>query len=260
LIPPKGALIQIISLATCQGKEGNVKNGGIHTLVKSLPLSKPLQIYNPAHASGGCDPESLDAAFLRFRQDMLRPDRAVTLADYEALARETPGLALSKIKLIPLYHPGLSGYPEHKAKNHITLVIAPFSPAIAANVLQYLNQRRLITTQIHVQAPEYLPLEIRAEICVKPYGPAAGLHIEDALRQFFDPIIGGVQGGGWQFGQDIGYEDVYRFIDDLEWVDHIYALTLHCRGNGVVQTTQGDLRLPPYALIRLGQCVLDTSR
>jgi hypothetical protein len=259
LIPPKGALIQIISLATCQGKEGNVKNGEINRLVKSQPLSKPLQAYNPAHAFGGRDPESLEESFLRFHQDMLRPDRAVTLADYEALAWETPGLALRKIKLIPSYRPGLSGYPENKAKNHVTLVVAPFSAAIASNVLQYLNRRRLITTQIHVLAPEYLPLDIYAEIRVKPYDPSAVLHIENALKHFLDPMEGGSQGHGWQFGQGVGYEEVYRFMDALEWVDHIYSLNLNCRGNGVVQTTRGDLRIPPYALVHLRQCVLDTA-
>jgi hypothetical protein len=258
-IPPKDALIQIISLATCHGKEGNVKNGEINLLVKSLPLPKPIQVYNPAHAAGGQDPESLEDAFLRYRRDALHTDRAITAADYESLTLTTPGLALKRVKAIPLYRPGLLNYPENKAPNCLSIAVLPYNQAIAANISRRLDRRRLITTQIHIIEPEYLPFDIQLEILTHSFASVDTL-VTNALARFFDPMTGGARGQGLQIGQGLEYEEVFRFVSGLEWVDQVLLLALHCRGNGMTQNAQGDIRVPPYALPRAGQYRLDVRR
>jgi hypothetical protein len=256
-VPPKDALIQIISLATCRGKEGNVKNGEINVLVKSLPLPKPIQVYNPSHAAGGRDPESLDEAFLRFRRESLHTNRAITSEDYEALVKSTPGLVPGKVKVIPLYRPGLLNYPENKAPNCVSIAVLPFNPVIAANISRHIDRCRLITTQVHVVEPEYLPLDVQLEIFTHS-SASVEASVRNALARFLDPVAGGVHGQGWQIGQYLEYDEIFRFVNGLEWADHILFLALRCRG--AVPDAQGGLRVPPYALLRLNQCKLDIRR
>ena len=73
------------------GLAGNVRAGQLSTL-----LARPLgvsEVTNPESASGGDDPETLDAARQNAPLTVLTLDRAVSLRDYEDFARGFAGIA-----------------------------------------------------------------------------------------------------------------------------------------------------------------------
>ncbi len=102
------------------GANGNVKADTILTL---LTADINAKVRNPRAASGGTDVETLETAQQRIRKDLKRPFRAVHYDDFETLAKQTPGLRLQRVKVLPLYHPN---YPGINMPGSITVIVVPF--------------------------------------------------------------------------------------------------------------------------------------
>jgi hypothetical protein len=90
----------------------------------------------------------------------------------------------------------------------------------------YLDQRRLITTRVHVVKPLYFRVGIQLTLVLTPdaltlkewnvRAPA-----EKALREFLDPLKGGPEGAGWPFGRNVYVSEIYELLDKLPGVDFV---------------------------------------
>src|SRR5262249_18812485 len=89
-IPPAGSTITATYLIG-GWQEGNVGPNTI-TIVKS-GVNVPATVTNPQAASGGSDRESIEHARVQAPQVFRSLHRAVTAADYAALAENVPGVA-----------------------------------------------------------------------------------------------------------------------------------------------------------------------
>jgi len=192
--------------------------------------------------------------------------RAVTPADFEQLVLEqwpqrvgttspqaNPTLALGEAatvqRVICLANRNLSlSDPEaasRDAPGHISLVIVPaadpHSPALPEPSLalrqslwQWLDDRRLITTQHHVVGPAYTPVSIAAELVLLEGAPLPREVRQQAivaLEQFFDPLTGGEQGTGWPFGRSVYPSEIYELLDRQPGVDYVRTVTLQANPN-----------------------------
>ena len=84
-VPPKGAPIRARRYRTGGGRAGNVARGAIQVLRSSVPYVS--EVVNREAARGGVDGETVEEAKVRAPITLRAQDRAVTLRDYEELAR-----------------------------------------------------------------------------------------------------------------------------------------------------------------------------
>ncbi len=261
-VPPPGATIIAIAANTfgAQGNAGANSISALDTGVHNVALlgdpkgtaEKFERIINPDAATGGAEEESLTHAQGRAIQTVQEVSRAVTLKDCETLALETPGVDLARASAVANQHPGFQCY---SAPGFITLVVVPRlplgrpspSPQLLSAVSAYLNPRRVMGTSIVVTGPEYLEVGVHAE--VKAFVGTGKVAIADgvttALQEFFDPLRGGPEGGGWPLGRDVYISEVVEVIASVPGVDHVLNIRLVVPG---CEAQCGNVCLRPLAL------------
>jgi hypothetical protein len=218
------------------GKRGLVPAGAITSLLSSAPGIDVNGITNLFASYGASDEETLEEVKARAPRILKSRDRAVTPEDFELLALRAAGIA--RAKALPRQHPG---FPGEEVPGVISVIVVPDidDPApmptegTLKTVCAYLDQRRLLTTELYVVKPTYRIVKIRAELIAKDDADLAEvkLYAEASIRRYFDPLTGGEEstvdapGPGWPFGGDIYYSLVYRRLL-FDGVKRVSSLTI----------------------------------
>lgn len=235
------------------GLRGNVTAGAISTLVTPVP-GLGDGVANLLAANSGRDEESLDAAKKRAPHSLRSRDRAVTAADFEYLAEQAG--SVKRAKALPGFHPD---FPNMKLPGTVSVVVVPDAdptnpmpmPADGTlrTVCRYLDERRILTTEVLVLKPSYQKVEVRAELVASDSADAALVHDEvvQALTDYFHPLRGGEDRQGWPFGGTIFYSRVYQRVFGVAGVDSITRLTLVL--DDVEQTACTDVAIAPHGLL-----------
>ncbi len=233
------------------GARTNIAAGLSLTLMTGIPGINTGNIASPFAAYGGTDEELLQDAIARAPQALKSQNRAVTCADYELLA--TQAGPISRAKALPLYHPD---FPGIEVPGVVTVIIVPDvnapapmpSPGLLQTVCAYLDQRRLIATELYVIAPTYVPLTITLQVLAQPDADTGAVEqaVEAALTAFLDPRTGGSSGTGWPFGGTIYFVDLLRtsLVTDVIRVASV-VVTL----NGTQAPACTDVPVPTGALL-----------
>jgi predicted phage baseplate assembly protein len=223
------------------GARGNVPAGAITALLTPVDGLDSGKVTNLFAATGGRDEERIEDAKDRARRSIRAQGRAVTVEDFEALAKQAGDIA--RAKAFPLMHPQ---FPTVKVPGAISVLVVPNAKRIAGQpfkpmpsegllktVCAYLDARRLLTAEVFVVAPSYQEITVSAEVVAKDDADTAAVRqqAEAALVDYFDPIIGGDNGTGWGFGETIRYSKVYQRIFSVDGVDSIEALTINVDGD-----------------------------
>jgi Baseplate J-like protein len=184
-------------------------------------------------AEGGAARETLAEAASRAYTERSKPTRAVTLEDFEALAKQTPGVTLARGWGQANTQPGFECV---SAAGVVTVVILPQLPkdhptpsgATIRAVRAYLSRRRILGTRVEVVGPRYVEVTVRAKVVAFDHTDPAAVRkrVVDALHQFFDPLHGGPEKTGWPFGRDVYRSEVMAVIDAAEGLDHVETLEL----------------------------------
>jgi len=190
-------------------------------------------VVNPLPATGGTIAETLVLAAGRADQLMRSTDRAVTLADYETLAKQTPGTLIARVSARANLHPS---FPCFQAPGIVTVIVLPFlpvdrptpSPGLLQRVSNYLRRRRIIGTRVEVIAPSYLQVTVQADVKALDGANKVNLQtkVVSALTTFLDPLVGGPDGTGWPVGRDVYRSEIMRVIDEVPGVDYVSSLAL----------------------------------
>ena len=177
-------------------------------------------------AHSGRDEETLREAKLRAPQTIKNKCRAVTTEDFEAFAKEASNI--KRAKALPLFHPN---FPGTEVPGVVTVIVVPDSDkpnpipsdGTIRTVCEYLNQRRLLTTELYVIKPDYIKVEIKCEVIVEDIMDSAVVKeaIGKRLCSYFHPLTGGEDGDGWPFGGDIYYSRVFHQIYSVPGVRRI---------------------------------------
>ncbi len=237
------------------GARGNVGAGRINRLLTPVAGVDGGKTTNPFAASGGRDEESLEDARKRARLSLRAHDRAVSSEDFELLARQAGNVR--RAKALPLAHPR---FPGIDVPGTVTVIVVPDAdPALTRmplpgdgllrTVCEYLDARRLLTTELFVVAPRYVRVEVRSEIVARDEADPGHVHleIEEALLAYLHPLSGGDDGAGWPFGGPIRYSKVTQRVYAVEGVDSIRSLVLLVGGEE--QAECRDVTIAPNALV-----------
>ncbi len=218
--------------------------------------------------------ESIENAVLRAQHEFRTPTRAVTSADYEYLVRQafaSPDFAnliqpcgrIARIKALPGYHPR----QPKQAPNIVTIVLIPEKSPVPANLISSLyayldTQYRLLTVELFIMEAEYVDISVRAAISIKStvVFDDAKKRVEARLREFLNPLTGGMDGKGWPIGRGVFCSEIFRVIDDVEGVDFAEiadnGITGYYKGTLLKSDAMGNVHIPQHSVVRFGGSII----
>ena len=171
--PPQGARI-IAQYDVCEGRAGNVPAGAI----RSGPgLPGGVQVRNPLPTWGGADAEDVASGEKRVSAFVRHRDRLVTADDFAEIARRAPGVDIARVEVLAAYHPDLGLTQPGDAPGVVTLMLVPRHDPVQPDaplpdrafidaLCHHLDARRLITTELVLRGPQYLPIWLSVGITV----------------------------------------------------------------------------------------------
>jgi len=252
-IPPAGANnILARTYRAGGGRVGNVPAGAINLLLGAVPSVQGIA--NPSSAEGGAEGETIEAVSVRGPRTIRHRRQALSLADYEALAREaSPAVAVARA--LPASHS-----TDRPAPGWVRVIIMPQSQdphpqpsfELRRRVREFLSARApaSIADRIVVGSPDYLPIGV--DVVVAPLNPQDAGPVEQRMRQaladFLHPLTGGPEGEGWPFGRDVYVSDVAAALERVPGIDYVSELNLLLDG-----TPQGErVSVPPHRIVVAG--------
>lgn len=226
---PRGGRLLVAGCACTLGAGGNGAYGPLERDGVSLLPIRP--------AWGGQDGEDGKSAFFRAAGEQELPVRAVSLSDYEALARRTPGLALGRVKAVSAARLGKPGAG-------VVVLAQPRSTDPLPSLTRWQGERlrvwlerfRLIGVPLEVRPPRYCPIEVRLR--VRLTAPAAGRSLRAAAIQHTDGVTGPLD-----FGAELSYTALFSALSAVPGVAAVGALELNALSGGGRRTQEGGLKL-----------------
>ena len=267
--------IQVTEYHYGGGSVGNAGPGTITNLEKQIPFV--ASVTNPVASQLGADEETVSDAENRAPQVLNTLSRAVSINDFVNLAKQTPGARIQRATALPLQRPqtqvvraadGTVIVPP-PAPGVVTVIVVPDGPdpkmPVATTqtlgaVAQYLDQYRLLTCELHISTPVYRLVEIQADIIVNPNALSGTVQaaLETALLNFYNPLTGGQQGAGWDFGGTIYVSDAYGQILNVSGVQRIDG-PVQIYVDSVLQPQDQDITLQPFELVYSTNHTLNVS-
>lgn len=234
LIPPNGSRI-LANYRVGGGQVGNVGAGQI-TVIAGAPQLQLLgaKVVNRAPASGGAERESIEQA-IRFAPTVFTSmQRAVTASDYVAQAKLFPGVSKARA--------------EATNWNTVKLFIAPTgsgeppSDILKRDLLAYFEDKRMLTSFIQIESPDYIRVDVTAEIGAAPYFRNEDVKSasEKAVRELFDFEA-------VDFRQTLFLSKIYEALERLDGVENVFV-----RRFKVTESTLPD-EIAPNGLIEMGE-------
>jgi predicted phage baseplate assembly protein len=209
-MPLPGEAIRCLGYRSGGGARGNVPAMAVNR-VKNARVA--LRVENALPAEGGQDAETTQEAEARIPRTLRTHDRAVAAEDFVEIALETPGRKVGRAHVLPRHKPQqrADGVP-----GVVTVIVLPAHDPITPDtptpdremlrrVCAQLETRRLVTTELYVTPPEYVPVDVSVAVEAEPGTGSETLMrwVELALRQHFAPLPPyGPDGAGWPFGRD----------------------------------------------------------
>jgi predicted phage baseplate assembly protein len=218
--------IEALAYRVGGGAAGNLPAGRLTEVLTGGPVT----VRQPFGAIGGAPAESLDETHARALALLSRPARAITVADWEALALDVPGVRVGRASALAGVHPDFSCW---SAPGVITVVVLPDcgdppvpGPDFLAAVTRFLRRRRPLTSELHVVGPHYVPVKVSATLHLGGPSPAVAARAQAALDAFFDPLRGGPIGSGWPFGRGVLESDLLDVLARLPGVAYVDGLQI----------------------------------
>ena len=231
------------------GQRGNVAARTLHTVATPVEGVDSGEVYNLLAAHSGRDEETLDEAIKRAPSVVKSRSRAVTSEDFELLAGQAANV--KRARAMPLLHPD---FPGVRVPGVMTVIVVPDAPENVPNpmpsegtlrtVCAYLDQRRLLTTEVYVIAPTYQHVLIDTEIIVEETADTAEvkLEIERTLLDYLHPLKGGEEKLGWPFGGTLYYSRVAQRILAVSGVQSIQRLLIELDGEEMEECRDVPIR------------------
>jgi len=247
--PPLNARIVAIAYRHGGDSSGNLDPGTI-TKPVSLP-ARVTAVTNIVAAQGGKDAETLDEAKLRAPVELKVMGRAVTESDFEFLAMQTPGVVLGRAQAVALRRPfsdAASGPGldlDNQAAGAVAVIVVPRTEGLyprptlgeMRKVCLWLDQHRLITTEVHVVPPMYLRLyDLDIKVTAEPGHSAAALReaVATDLETWLHVLDGGDDGKGFPFGGLLTHAAILARLFAVPGVKRVERLGLRLDGNSPV--------------------------
>ena len=245
--PQIGERVRVASYRWGGGEAGNVPAEAIgrwgdlrNSPVPPLPLRRPaglsIKLANPFAAVDGEDAESIEEGLRRIPTELRRNRRAVTSDDFASLALETPTVSLVRAECLPLFHaptqvrqPGCVSVVVWPARDPDHPQAPRPDSRELSEVCRWLDQWRLVTTELYVIPPTYQRVAVSVSVAVQAgYGlDAVRDWVAQLLHQYLSPLPPfGPDGRGWPLGRTVIARELEAVAMQAEGVAYVEALQL----------------------------------
>ncbi len=226
-IPPEGSrIIAKRYRYVPNGADANVSKGKITILRKPGPNMAGVSNEKPAR--GGTDWESQEQALQRGPEALKNRNRAVTIEDYERLAK----LASTEIAIVrclgPKWNPKKNTYvitPIDRTPGKVNLIVAPAASieerqpfpteALKTDLLFYFVPRKVVTSELFVHNPLFVEIFVDCEIIIPDGHDKIQMEkvVKNELFHFFHPVDqSGLVAKTWEFGENVYLPDVFEVV------------------------------------------------
>lgn len=238
------------------GKQGSIQKGVINTIHNQKYFDSITKIMQFQNSFDGENIETIDELTERMKGTLLQNKyRVVTAEEYEKMVLHCQGLCVKQVKVLPLYLPN----SKHDVENTVTIVVEPpvqpqnkkILRCYLENIKQLLHRTTLITTQIYVMLPEYIPLDIYGNFVMQYTVFDSKQAIRNVLQEHIEKI---------QKDNDntmLYHGDFFALLEGLEYIKEISYLKLELYGSK--SNSFGDNEIPYYAKVYLRNCYIDIT-
>jgi hypothetical protein len=215
------------------------------------------------------DAEALPAGEKRITAFLQHGERLVTKHDHQAIAMATPEVDVARVDVLPAFDPNLAGSHPGDAPGAVTLMVvprldpdAPDAPEpdshFIAAIGRHLDRRRLVTSELFVCGPSYLPIFVSVGIEPEPERSIAEVReaVRRTLSAFLSPLPTAGRGlppfahsgSGWPLQQPVRKLEIDTVAGRVPGVLFVKDVLL-AGANGVVvdQIELSGLQLPRLA-------------
>ncbi|MDH5179225.1 MAG: baseplate J/gp47 family protein [Gammaproteobacteria bacterium] len=229
--PPKGASIQV-SYDYGGGRRGSV---GIGVITKGANLPPGILAGNPVPTWGGEEGETINQAEKRIPAVIRNRERLVSKQDIEEIALATPGIDLGRLEVLPLVHPE---QPFQDSFGVVTLLVIPKNDPVQPDaprpdklflqtMCEYLEPRRILTTELHIIGPTYIPIWVSISVdVITGYNAGPVLDaVRQEVRRFLSPLQGGYESKGWPLNKVVEAAEIAAAatrVSGIAKINHIY--------------------------------------
>jgi uncharacterized phage protein gp47/JayE len=246
VIPPKGSNI-IATYRVGGGTAGNVGEGQIIQISKAPQLQLlGAKVVNRAPASGGAERESIDQAIKYAPLVFGSMQRAVTAQDYVAQARLFPGVSKARA--------------EATSWNFINLYIAPTgqgeppTDVMQRDLLAYFEDKRMLTSLIKIQSPDYVRIDIAANVTALSH-----FRNDDVQGDSENAVQSLLDFESVDFKQTLYLSKVYEKLEALAGVDSVFVTRFQRSGDAQAVAPDGLIQLLENEIPVMGRLVINVS-
>ncbi len=245
-VPAKRRVVAV-TLSTSQFEGGNVLAGSIRQL--HSPALGIQSVHNLADASGGVRRLDSHALEGQIEAKLTQITRAVTAEDYQQLTKQTPGLVIDSVQVLPMQL-----YAQHcqlpATHNTVVVVVKPAAaepcPVLSENyrtmICNHLEKYRLLTTDFRVESARYVHVSVAGRVHLRDNSVQAQQAIKQKIAAFLDGSSKGA------FGAPVRLSQLFAEIEILDAVLEVAQLHLEHTGAAASKNQHGDVILAPDAL------------
>ena len=106
------------------------------------------------------------------------------------------------------------------------------TPTLLKQIQSYLDQRRLLGVEVIYEQPNYVGVSVQTEVALESaYNTSTAREevlekINIALYRFLNPITGGIEGKGWEFGRPVYSSDIVKLLQTITGVRYLGTVQL----------------------------------
>lgn len=257
-VPAKGSVLRLRRYFSGGGRRGNVSARTIRVMKRSIPYVSRVENRYPA--TGGTDGETVEEAKIRGPVLMRTLGRAVTVEDFEVLAREAAPEA-ARVKAVPAASEDDAGgvrvlvvptvADDEEGRLSFEQLVPP--PELLNKIATYLDSRRTIGARVVVEPPAYQGVTVVAMMKARPWADPNRLQgtAVEALYAYLHPLTGGLDGAGWPFGRPVHMGEIYGLLQRLPGAELVEDVRLFAANPITGQRGQATQRVEvaPNALV-----------
>lgn len=218
-VPQETEILTVTYLVT-DAEKGRIGEGGITAIVDNIYDDSgkyiELSVTNKEASVGGSSAQSSTSIRELAPGAIKAQDRAVTLSDFENLAKLVDGVADARAYDINT-NPSI---PYHEVRVLIIPEDISFKKVLVDEVYNYLYKRMIPPTNLHVTLPSSISINI--DIVVKKSDDidtgTLEYQISNTIKEYFNNRIGSI-------GEDFYPADLSSKISNLDSVRHIISMT-----------------------------------
>ena len=186
----------------------------------------------------------------RMQKELFIQNRMASQTDYETIVKQTPGLMIDLVQVIPGKEYGVM-HRQNRSENEVVVVVKPWSdekkPVLKEQyrkaIEDYIEPYRLINTKVTVESARYAGICVHGKIALEQDSPKTRKAVLERISRELSYTE-----RKHPFGTVISYGQLFTALENTEGVKKVLELNLERTGNAARKNDRGDVLLEADAL------------